>query len=260
MARTLEGSLFDAHLHIIDPGYPLIENNGYLPAPFTVSDYRARMADFVLIGGAVVSGSFQGFDQGYLVDALHRLGPGFVGVTQLPYQVDDARLRELDRAGVRALRFNLRRGGSEGVARLREMALRVHDLCGWHVELYVDSRDLAELFPLLCDLPALVVDHLGLSQTGFPDLCRLVERGARVKASGFSRGDIEPLSAIRQLLAIDPGSVMFGTDLPSTRAPVPYRDSDLELIDRLEERALIEAVRFRNAQACYRLEAVTDVP
>ena len=36
------------------------------------------------MGGAVVSGSFQGFDQSYLLDALDQLGPSFVGVTQLP--------------------------------------------------------------------------------------------------------------------------------------------------------------------------------
>ena len=35
-------------------------------------------------GGAVVSGSFQAYDQTYLVDALQRLGDGFVGVAKVP--------------------------------------------------------------------------------------------------------------------------------------------------------------------------------
>ena len=48
----------------------------------------------------MVSGSFQAFDQGYLKEALARLGRGFVGVTQLPPTVTDAELRRLDRAGV----------------------------------------------------------------------------------------------------------------------------------------------------------------
>lgn len=30
--------VFDAHLHIVDPLFPLVENNGYLPDPFTVDD------------------------------------------------------------------------------------------------------------------------------------------------------------------------------------------------------------------------------
>ena len=68
---------FDAHLHIIDPSHPLIENNGYLPDPFTVTDYRARLqrlSDVAveIVGGAVVSGSFQGFDQGYLIEFLRQ--------------------------------------------------------------------------------------------------------------------------------------------------------------------------------------------
>ena len=37
-------SVFDAHLRIIDPAHPLLENNGYLPDAFTVADYRHRIA------------------------------------------------------------------------------------------------------------------------------------------------------------------------------------------------------------------------
>ena len=37
--------VFDAHLHIIDPRFPLQENNGYLPPTFTVGDYERRVAD-----------------------------------------------------------------------------------------------------------------------------------------------------------------------------------------------------------------------
>ena len=74
----LEG-VFDAHVHVIDPRFPLIENNGYLPPPFTVDDYRARMAGLGVTGGAVVSGSFQGSDHTYLVAALAELGSGVGG-------------------------------------------------------------------------------------------------------------------------------------------------------------------------------------
>ena len=46
---------------------------------------------------------------------------------------------------MRAVRFNLQRGGSEHQSELERVALRVHDLCGWHVELYVANRELAGL-------------------------------------------------------------------------------------------------------------------
>ena len=131
--------LFDAHFHVIDPRFPLVPNRGYLPDRYTVSDYRERMKAYDLRGGAVISGSFQAFDQDYLVDALQRLGPAFVGVTQLPASVTDEELRELHEYGVRAVRFNPKRGGSEDISRLDEMARRIHELLGWHAELYIDA-------------------------------------------------------------------------------------------------------------------------
>ena len=38
----LKRRIFDTHLHIVDPRFPLVPNQGYLPPPFTVDDYRAR--------------------------------------------------------------------------------------------------------------------------------------------------------------------------------------------------------------------------
>lgn len=222
--------IFDAHLHIIDRRFPLIENQGYLPDEFTVADYRARMRQYSLIGGAIVSGSFQGFDQTYLLAALAELGHGFVGVTQLPASASDEELKRLHEAGVRAVRFNLKRGGSEDARHLEAFAHRAHDLLGWHVELYVDAAQLGALKGVILDLPAVSIDHLGLSRVGFPTLLQLAERGVRVKATGFGRVDFDVASALRELHSANPSALMFGTDLPSTRAPRPYRDEDYELV------------------------------
>ncbi len=78
-------TFFDAHLHIIDPCFPLIENQGFMPEPFTCEDYANRLSNFKVVGGAVISGAFQGFDQVYLMDTLKTLGSRYAGVTQLPY-------------------------------------------------------------------------------------------------------------------------------------------------------------------------------
>jgi predicted TIM-barrel fold metal-dependent hydrolase len=88
--------IFDSHLHIIDPRFPLVGSQGYRPDPFTCADYRAWAAKLGIVGGAVVSGSFQGFDQSYLLAALETLGPTFVGVTQLPASVSEAEIRRLE--------------------------------------------------------------------------------------------------------------------------------------------------------------------
>lgn len=223
-------SLFDCHFHIIDRRFPLVPNQGYLPDDFSCNDYLNRMAAYDLRGGAVVSGSFQAFDQDYLRDALATLGPGFCGVTQVPAAISDTELMELHGAGVRAVRFNLKRGGSEDVRYLDTMARRVYDLLGWHVELYVDSRELSDLAPVLSALPAVSIDHLGLAQEGFRTLLKLAEQGVRVKATGFGRVDFDPASALKELYAANPGALMFGTDLPSTRALRPYCDKDFHLV------------------------------
>ena len=217
---------FDCHFHIIDKNFPVVPNQGFMPDAFTSENYLDRLKAVDLCGGAVVSGSFQAFDQTYLFHALKVLGPSFVGVTQVPQTVSDRDLQELDSAGVRAVRFNVRRGGSEDIHHLESMARRVHELVGWHSELYVDSADLADLFEALVSLPAVSIDHLGLSKAGFPTLLKLAEKGVRVKATGFGRVDFDVRPALTELYAANPRALMFGTDLPSTRAPRPYLDDD----------------------------------
>jgi predicted TIM-barrel fold metal-dependent hydrolase len=244
--------LFDSHFHIIDRRFPLTPNNGYLPDDLTCSDYRIRTAPYDLRGGAIVSGSFQAFDQSYLLDALHTLGPLFVGVTQLPATVSDREILDLDGAGVRAVRFNLKRGGSEDVRHLEAMARRVHELAGWHVELYVDSRELAALFDTLGRLPAVSIDHLGLAMEGFSTLLKLAEKGVRVKATGFGRVDFNVPTALKEIYSANPASLMFGTDLPSTRAPRPYCDEDFLLVIEALGVDAARAVFHDNAARFYR--------
>ena len=57
--KYTEYSLFDAHLHIIDPRNPLVENNGYLLKPFDCKAYLNKLKDIRLLGGAVISDSFR---------------------------------------------------------------------------------------------------------------------------------------------------------------------------------------------------------
>ena len=63
-------SVFDAHFHIIDFNFPVIENQGYMPPSYETCVYQNETADFNVVGGAIVSGSFQSFDQEYLLYAL----------------------------------------------------------------------------------------------------------------------------------------------------------------------------------------------
>lgn len=247
---------FDCHFHIIDKNFPVVPNQGFMPDAFTSENYLDRLKAVDLCGGAVVSGSFQAFDQTYLFHALKVLGPSFVGVTQVPQTVSDRDLQELDSAGVRAVRFNVRRGGSEDIHHLESMARRVHELVGWHSELYVDSADLADLFEALVSLPTVSIDHLGLSKAGFPTLLKLAEKGVRVKATGFGRVDFDVRPALTDLHAANPRALMFGTDLPSTRAPRPYLDDDYTLVLETLGEEKAANVFYKNAIEFYRPKEV----
>jgi predicted TIM-barrel fold metal-dependent hydrolase len=248
-----DGPVFDAHLHIVDPRFPLVANEGYLPAPYLAADYRAAAEPLGVVGGAIVSGSFQAFDQDYLLAALAELGPGYVGVTQIPASTLDHEILALDEAGVRAVRFNVYRGGSESFAAIGGFARRIHALCGWHVELYADlSRLRPAEIDVLAALPQLVVDHLGMSEGGLARLVELARAGAKVKATGFGRVLLDPEDAMERIADANPASLMFGTDLPSTRAKRPFEAADMALVAGVLGPELSRKAFYDNAAALYR--------
>ena len=246
--------IFDCHFHIISKNYPLESNNGYLPDEFSINDYYERVYGYTLKGGAVVSGSFQGFDQTYLLAALKSLGAEFVGVTQLPATVSDEEILNLNDHGVRGVRFNLNRGGSAGVEDLVSMAKRIYDLAGWHVELYLGTESLSYLEDKIPALPKVCIDHLGISDSNFEILLNLIRDGLAIKATGFGRVDLNVEETIREIHKVSPDALMFGTDLPSTRARRVYSDQDFyTVLDVLGENEA-QKVFSKNAINFYGLE------
>ncbi|MGG5252251.1 amidohydrolase family protein [Neobacillus sp. SM06] len=243
--------IFDSHLHIIDKRFPLIPNQGYLPNYFSCQDYRKSADKLNVVGGAVVSGSFQGYDQSYLIEAIQTLGENFVGVTQLPFDTPDEEIIRLDQLGVKALRFNVNRGGSEDISRLDYFARKVYEVVNWHTEIYINSKQLPELAAIIEKLPAVSVDHLGLSKGGFKHLFSLVDQGVKVKASGFGRIDFDPIEAIKSIYSLNPDALLFGTDLPSTRAKRPFQLSDVELILNNFEEEQAAKILYKNAVKWY---------
>lgn len=243
--------IFDAHFHIIDFDFPVIENQGYMPPSYLVNDYRKETSDLNVQGGVIVSGSFQGFDQQYLLKALELLGSSFCGVTQLPYTVTDNEIRNLNNHGIKAIRFNVKRGGSEDLSKLEYFSKRVHDLVGWHSELYIDAKDLPGIHSVITKLPAVSVDHLGLSAEGLPHLLKLVDKGVRVKATGFGRVELNVANALKSIYQVNPDAMMFGTDLPSTRAKRPFTYADIELIQQLFNEIEVDKILYKNALYWY---------
>jgi len=244
--------LYDSHFHLIDPRFPLVPNHGYLPPSYDLEDYRTDMRPYTIRGGVIVSGSFQGFDQSYLLEALRMLGGNYRAVANIPPDCPDALVGELHIAGVAGVRFNLKRGSKKQLEYMVPLARRLHDPYGWHTELYVASEDLPALKPYLEELPAFSIDHVGLSQKGLAHLYYWVERGVRVKATGFSRLDFDPGPVLQQIHRINPEALLFGSDLPGTRAPEPFGQEDMDLlISHFPDSSDLERILFRNAEQWY---------
>ncbi|MFK4305154.1 putative TIM-barrel fold metal-dependent hydrolase [Paenibacillus sp. RC254] len=165
-------TVFDAHLHIIDPRFPLVENQGFLTNAFTCQDYLNHVHD------------------------------------QLPHDTPDEEMIRLHGCGVRAIRFNVKRGGSEDISSLDYFARRVYELVGWHSELYIDSTSLTEIASTVATLPAVSIDHLGISKEGFNTLLSLVNKGVRVKATGFGRVELDVEQALRSIISVNPDALM----------------------------------------------------
>lgn len=253
--RAEPARLFDAHFHIIDPGFPLVPNQGFEPVPFPADAYLANAAPLGIKAGAVVAGSFQGFDQTFMLDALRRLGPGWVGVAQIPPDMPDSDMLELSQHGVRGLRFNMVRGEVADFAGALSLARRAQDVAGWHAEFYVDAATLRPHVDQLAQLAAYSIDHLGLTEAGLPVLLDLVAAGAYVKASGFGRTDMDVPAALEQIAGRNPNALVFGTDMPSTRAKIPFHPADITLIASVLGPGLSEKVFWDNAIRLYRVTA-----
>ena len=244
--------IFDSHFHIIDPRFPLIANEGYLPPPYPLSDYLAAARSLGVTAGAVVSGSFQGFDQTYLRATLAELGPGWVGVAQVPPDISDEGLTGLSHAGVRALRFNMYRGRIDSVDDVVALASRAQAVAGWHAEIYADAAALAPHVGRLTRMGVpLSIDHLGMSQAGVPVLLDLVAAGVKVKATGFGRMKMDVPRTLEAIAARNPAALMFGTDLPSTRAARPFEPADVDLLRRVLGHDLARRALWDNARAFY---------
>ncbi|WP_206367791.1 amidohydrolase family protein [Sphingobacterium chungjuense] len=149
------------------------------------------------------------------------------------------------------MRFNVKRGGSEKIEHIEQLSNKLYEEYGWHTELYIDSKDLKELKPVLQSIPKFSIDHLGLSKEGLDDLYYWVDKGAKIKATGFGRINFDPIPTMKKIHQINPHALLFGTDLPSTRASVPFSEKDAQLVAENFSADDLELIMFKNAQAWY---------
>jgi predicted TIM-barrel fold metal-dependent hydrolase len=246
--------IFDSHCHIIDHRFPIVANQGYTPPNFPLEDYLKETKPLGVVAGAVVSGSFQANDQTYLMDLLPKLGTGWVGVTQIPNDYPDAEIVKLNAIGVRAVRFNVFRGRIDSVDEIAALSTRVHSVAGWHSEIYADAAALKPHVDKLAKLPQFSIDHLGMNEEGLPVLLDLVAAGWKVKATGFGRVKMDVPKVLEAVAKKNPNALVFGTDIPSTRAQRPFEPSDIDLVEKVLGAELAKKAFWDNPLALYRVK------
>ena len=103
----------------------------------------------------------------------------------------------------------------------------------------------------LSKLPQLSIDHLGMTEAGVPVLLDLVAAGCKVKATGFGRVKLDVPATLEAIAQKSSEALVFGTDIPSTRAARPFQPSDIDLIEKVLGPALARKVFWDNPVALY---------
>nr|WP_144639695.1 amidohydrolase family protein [Bordetella genomosp. 13] len=272
-SHALPAGACDTHFHVFGPAdrFPYAEDRPYTPpdAPFEQVLRLHRQLGFTR--GVVVHPGCHGYDLAPTLDALDQGRGQYRAVALLPSDVTDERLAELDRRGVRGVRYNfvahLANGGWDELA---AMAPRIAPL-GWHLCVHSDQASLSSLLPRLKALGVpFVIDHMGRVAAGqgvgseaFQALLGLRDHpGAWVKISGLDRvsslarrpfGDGEALvSALRDAM---PGQLLWGTDWPHPNVAGEMPD-DGELLNTFlrlcPDAALRRRILVENPHTLYR--------
>jgi predicted TIM-barrel fold metal-dependent hydrolase len=226
--------------------FPYAAPRSYTPDDATLEMYLALLDRLGFARGVLVQPSAYGRDNAAMLDALARAPQRLRGVAVGGAELDAATLKAWHAAGVRALRANeFRRDGrpyyQNGVS-LAEIAPLIPLLAdlGWHLQLWIDTRDLPDLLPRLRDIPVpIVVDHMGrmdyrhgVNHPGFQALLRGVGGGKLwAKLSGTYRlgarapdyPEAKPFHDA--LMAANAASLVWGTDWPHPRPEGPTPDA-----------------------------------
>jgi 2-pyrone-4,6-dicarboxylate lactonase len=155
----------DAHCHVFGPGedFPFAEARKYTPCDASKQQLW-QLRDFLGVSrNVIVQATCHGHDNSALVDALRSANGMARGIASVSPDISDRELEGLHSAGVRGVRFNFVRRLVDTLPfdDLTRVADRIKEL-GWHIVIYFESQELAELYRFFESLPTtIVVDHMG---------------------------------------------------------------------------------------------------
>lgn len=260
--RAPDGAV-DAHCHVFGPAkdFPYAPQRKYTPCDAGKEHLFALRDHLGFSRNVIVQASCHGNDNRALVDALKTAGELARGVAVVNVDVDEATLREMHNAGVRAIRLNFVKRLVDSLSwdDCLTIVNKIKPL-GWHVVIYFEAPDLQELKPLLARIgTTIVIDHMGrpdvakgVEHPDFLNFMALLEEHKniwtkvscpeRLTIEGPDYGDVVPFA--RALVERFPDRVLWGTDWPhpNMRSHVP---DDGELVDVIPRIAVTEELQHR---------------
>jgi len=238
----------DAHCHIFGPAdkYPFAPDRTYTPPDAGLDKFKELQRILGLTRAVLVNASCHGTNNDPILDAIAQSGGAYRGVANIDRTFDEKAIEDLDAKGIRGCRFNFVKHLG-GVPDMDEFHLVVNRIkaFGWHVVLHFDAIDLVTHEDLLDNLPVpYIIDHMGrvptkddLDQKPFQILKEFARRdncwvkvcGAeRISSMGPPFTDAMPFA--RELIAIAPDRVLWGTDWPHPNIK-EHMPNDGDLVD-----------------------------
>jgi 2-pyrone-4,6-dicarboxylate lactonase len=206
--------------------------------------------------GVVVQSAAHGFDNAASAD-LMAANRNYRGVALARANCTNDELKRLHAEGFRGVRFHYmgHLGKGDSIDDVLAMAKRLADI-GWHLQIHMEGKRIAELSPALARSPVpVVVDHMGridasegLNGAPFQALLKLMQnKHCWVKVSGSERisresspwPDAAPFA--RKLVAEFGDRCLWGTDWPHPNLSEVPDDGDL--VDLIEPMAPTERER-----------------
>jgi 2-pyrone-4,6-dicarboxylate lactonase len=230
----------DTHAHVFGPAdrFSYAADRSYTPPDAPLGKYQGMLDTLGFARGVLVQGSAHGRDNSAMLDALARRPDRLRGVAVAGTDVAPAVLREWNSLGVRGLRFNhffrdgqLHYRGGVPLDAAWTLAPVMAEL-GWHLQLWIDVRDLPETIPALKSLCLpVVIDHMGRTDArtgtataGFQSLLRVVGDGwcwakllgaRRLSRDAPDYPDARPFH--EALVRANPERLVWGGDWPHPR-------------------------------------------
>ncbi len=250
----------DCHAHIFGPQqkFPFAPTHGYVPPEASIESYVKMLRTIGCERAVIVQPSVYATDNRCTVDALRSGKFAFRGVAVIDDKTSDSQLEDMHGAGVRGIRLNLKSKGSTAVLdSASRLAERIKNR-GWHLQFFLDVREMPQIDELLVKLPVdVVIDHFGhiaaadgVAAPGFQTLLRLAQHErCWFKLIGPYRISRQPplfrdvMPFVRALLDRAPDRCVWGTDWPHPNAE--YMPNDGDLADMVGEWMPDEVLRTR---------------